>query len=627
MKNLFKIFLFILVSTVFQNVAIGQWTDPGSDGTGDIYYENGNVGVGLSDPSAYFHLKVNTFNVGHNIYDGELFIESTGTTGNGNYGGAISFSRINADKKGAAIAAKQSGSDDDATGLAFFTHGNTFADPLVERMVIDHRGYIGIGTNAPENNFHLKNSTGWTYSIIEAGIDASAILELTNDAKTWQVKTDIDDNFVIRDKNSNAKRFVIDPVSGKIGIGTSTPEKSLHVKNDAGIPLEIERVDPGSSGEMGAANFTAMSTSGSLDDQFAVSTNYRIGINDDPRMVSRISVFRDGSNNSGAFTIKTAKNAVLNEALRVTSDGDVGIGTSSPGSKLDVAGTINASNYLINGSPLQNWAPIGNDINFSDGNVQITNGYLQTSRSNDNMVWWERTNIAQKWGINISSSGKMIFRNITASASPFVIDVNGNIGTGISAPDSKLHVYANDGNTNKLIVENGTIAQASIDLKNSTNNIRLITDNSNPFRIYDQNSGADRLLINGSGKVGIGTSSPDELLTVKGVIHAEKVKVDLNVPGPDYVFEEDYDLMSLDNISEYIRENKHLPHVPAAKEMEEEGVDVGNMNMILLRKVEELTLYILQQNDQLKDQNVRIKEQDEKINALINQVEQLQNLD
>ena len=103
-----------------------------------------------------------------------------------------------------------------------------------------------------------------------------------------------------------------------------------------------------------------------------------------------------------------------------------------------------------------------------------------------------------------------------------------------------------------------------------------------------------------NGKVGIGTTSPDSELTVKGNIHAEEVKVDLNVPGPDYVFKEEYDLKSLEEIQNYIKTHGHLPNIPSAREMEANGVQLGIMNMKLLEKIEELTLYTIQQQKEIE---------------------------
>jgi hypothetical protein len=107
--------------------------------------------------------------------------------------------------------------------------------------------------------------------------------------------------------------------------------------------------------------------------------------------------------------------------------------------------------------------------------------------------------------------------------------------------------------------------------------------------------------------VGIGTTQTDAKLTVNGTVHTKEVKVDLNVPGPDYVFEKDYPLMSLEETKAYIDANKHLPEVPSAKEMEKNGVQLGEMNMLLLKKVEELTLYSIEQNQKLNYQQSLIQ--------------------
>ena len=113
--------------------------------------------------------------------------------------------------------------------------------------------------------------------------------------------------------------------------------------------------------------------------------------------------------------------------------------------------------------------------------------------------------------------------------------------------------------------------------------------------------------VQNNGNVGIGTAAPDAALTVKGTIHTNEVKVDLNVPGPDYVFEKGYDLMSLEETKAYIDANKHLPEVPSAKEMEKNGVQLGEMNLLLLKKVEELTLYSIEQNQKLNYQQSLIQ--------------------
>lgn len=112
------------------------------------------------------------------------------------------------------------------------------------------------------------------------------------------------------------------------------------------------------------------------------------------------------------------------------------------------------------------------------------------------------------------------------------------------------------------------------------------------------------------GKIGIGTDTPDELLTVKGTIHTQEVKVDLDgAVAPDYVFEKyyngfsetlpEYKLISLEELEAFLKKNHHLPQVPSAAQMEEDGISLKEMNLLLLQKIEELTLYTLQQQKEI----------------------------
>ena len=115
--------------------------------------------------------------------------------------------------------------------------------------------------------------------------------------------------------------------------------------------------------------------------------------------------------------------------------------------------------------------------------------------------------------------------------------------------------------------------------------------------------------ITDAGNVGIGTSNPDSKLTVKGKIHAREVKVTVNA-GADFVFDKAYNLPSLLAVSEYIKENHHLPEVASAKEMEENGIHLAAMNMKLLQKIEELTLYMIEQEKRIEKLENQHKQKD-----------------
>ena len=119
-----------------------------------------------------------------------------------------------------------------------------------------------------------------------------------------------------------------------------------------------------------------------------------------------------------------------------------------------------------------------------------------------------------------------------------------------------------------------------------------------------------RMFITPNGYVGIGTTIPDSELTVDGTVHCEEVLVDLNVDAPDYVFEkyytgvselkEDYTMPTLEEVEAYTKENHHLPNVPSAKEIKEEGLHLKEMTNLLLQKIEELTLYTIEQEKRIK---------------------------
>ena len=173
-------------------------------------------------------------------------------------------------------------------------------------------------------------------------------------------------------------------------------------------------------------------------------------------------------------------------------------------------------------------------------------------------------------------------------------DNGGAIGVGTSQPNASLDLFTNTPTMNSFNSQrwSTSIANYFLTLKTVRSN-----DGVNYNLIQTINGSEYTSLSFFKGDVGIGTMRPDAKLAVKGTVHAEEVKVDLSVPAPDYVFEKSYNLRPPAEVENYINQNKHLPEIPAAKELEANGINLGEMNMLLLKKVEELTLYTIEQNE------------------------------
>jgi hypothetical protein len=117
------------------------------------------------------------------------------------------------------------------------------------------------------------------------------------------------------------------------------------------------------------------------------------------------------------------------------------------------------------------------------------------------------------------------------------------------------------------------------------------------------------MITDATGNISIGTLNPNGYkLAVKGNVHAQQVNVNLN-NWADYVFNKDYQLLPLHEVKTYIDQNHHLPDMPSAQEVIKDGLNLGEMNKLLTKKVEELTLYLIEKDKQLKEDEMKLDRQ------------------
>ncbi|WP_272151114.1 hypothetical protein [Tenacibaculum aiptasiae] len=431
---------------------------------------NGNLGIGTSQPKS-------KLDFGNNHSDPSVFpnkITLWSGEENNYFGFGISSSDLDYFSQG---------------NHRFYTEYN--GTPGSEKMVIQSNGNVGIGTTSPQDllNLHNPDQTSNIGLKITRGNENHGLRLGVNNTHAFLWTTE-NQNLVLA--TSDKERLTVTS-GGNVGIGTTSPQDLLNLHNSdqtSNIGLKITR------------------------------GNENHGL-------------RLGVNNSYAFLWTTEnQNLVLatsdKERLTVTSGGYVGIGNSSPSTKLDVGGELktNWGRLVLRDNSLEEW--------YTNGPARLAVNYLGYQK------------------------GDSQFRDYTI--------YNGK-RVGI------LHVSG------------------------------------------EQES------------VGIGTENTfGYKLAVNGKIGAKEVKVEVNSPWPDFVFEKNYNLPTLKEVENHIKEKGHLKNIPNAKEVEKNGFFLGEMDSKLLQKIEELTLYTIEQEkklnaqkeeiENLKTQNSKIDEQQKKIERL-----------
>jgi hypothetical protein len=520
---------------------------------------------------------------------------------------------------------------------------NTNAKPLTfgtnnqGRMWIDADGKVGIGNNAPTHKLDIE---GNTMRLKNSGTTPNDYTNLRLQGASYT--TGLEMNFFGNNNfysdpaltygggagsaaiiNTNAKpltfgtnnqgRMWID-ADGKVGVGTNSPQSTFHV-NGASL--------------LGSSGHEFYVSSGTT------SYNSKAGIR----------------NNGGNVTLNSKSDGTLYLNRDVTADvriqsnstdiatflknGYVGIGNSTPAHNLDIEGHARVKN---SGTGLNDYT------SFRVSGPNYTYGLTMFFFGNNNII------SDPSWSYG-GGAGSAAIVNVNAKPLTFGtnnlgrmwIDGTGNVGIGNSSPEYRLDVggdtrIKDSGTTlnsytsfrvqgpnyvNGLEIDffgnNNINSDTSWSYGGGAGSAAIVNVNAKPLTLGTNNQG--RMWIDGSGKVSIGTTNPGSyMLAVAGKVAAVG-EVRLFGIGttnfPDYVFDKDYQLPSLEETEKYVKENHHLPEVPSAAEIEKDGMSLNEMNVILLKKVEEITLLLIQQEKRIK----AVQEENHSLKTRLDQIE------
>ena len=256
---------------------------------------------------------------------------------------------------------------------------------------------------------------------------------------------------------------------------------------------------------------------------------------------------------------------------------------------------------------------------------------------------------AQTWDM-VGNETHWSVRDVTGSTQPFkivpaaptdslIIDADGDVGVGTASPSASLHVSGDDGTTQLLIEEDNTSASNAFGMlqidaaatSGVVSAVNIFTAGARPRFTMTHGGAASTWnwdILNVTGNFALiqagGQTWTFEAATGDFRIPGNFVSDYTTLNVPDYVFAEDYDLMPLDEVQAFIEENSHLPEVPSAADVKAEGLDMTNMQMTLLKKVEELTLYTLDLHATNRDQEETIRDQQDTIQQLMERLEALE---
>jgi hypothetical protein len=366
--------------------------------------------------------------------------------------------------------------------------------------------------------------------------------------------------------------------------------------NRSGFTMQVNHLDPSASS--GNRIQTGTGTNLSIPNKAAISLQYD-GL--EQKWIVKSTGASVGGGGSSPWTI-------TGNDINSSNTGNVGIGTSTPGSKLDVNGNASIKGLRIEG--------VNSPDLFSTSSLSIVN-------TDDDFTLAFDGNKVQSY-----------VNGVGVGTIPLLINPNGGtVGVGINSnPEAGFHLRSEGEMALKVDAPNAIMTfnnQAGTEQRGF---FRTWTDNPfNPAGYYGFEVGSPpspipaqpnrlmfstnynlRMIIMENGNVGIGTTNPDPYykLSVNGFVRAKEIRVNTN--WADYVFADSYQLRPLKQVENFIKENKHLPGIPSAAVLQKEGVDLSAMQTKMMEKIEELTLYMIEAEKKIAELQQKIENLEKK---------------
>ncbi|WP_419715992.1 hypothetical protein [Chryseobacterium mucoviscidosis] len=526
--------------------------------------------------------------------------------------------------------------------------------------------------NGNDGSYYIKlNSNGYNIPIISYLESSGNTLFFGNPGGQYHSKTIIQggNGDVVLEPHSASSAFVVKAGSGNVGVGTTTPDnvqnwdKVLDIYASAHSKLLVRSLNVktgifshetwgGAVGRIGTeSNHDLRLMAGYGNDVMTLNTigNVGIGINNPSRkltvngdiygVAASSLTFQDDAR----FTVTNANVPNLSTSLNTFSMPQYGIAAPNTTGSADlwISGN-NGIRMFTNGNPNPQFNLINGNVGIGNitpqakldvsGDVRIANIPTSTS-STDQALVVDSQGFLKKGlatSVNLTLSEK---QKVNARATGYAIIAGKNPGVDFSVfviPWDGVNTLEYNANNqinpswHPQVVIKGNFFNQGFDGSDFTTYSSFVTSQSD-FDLY-KSTGTQWWIVCStlpSFSKSITSNENTGNVAITNKLEAKEIKVTLT-PTADFVFEKDYGLPKLEEVEKFVIENKHLPEIASAKEMEKEGVNVGEFQIKLLQKIEELTLYSIDLNKKNKEQEALIKSQTDILKSLNERLEKIE---